>query len=717
MTRKSPAPLSVWRTLNHEDFILGAPHYPEHVDESYWERDAGRLAAAGANTVRMGEFAWHLWEPYEGHFEFNLFDRAIEVLARHGIKTILCTPTATPPRWLTVNYPEVLRVDANGRQAGHGSRQHCDTTSPVLRAHSQRITRTLAEHYRDNEAVIGWQTDNELNTSVSESYSPSCTLAFQSWLQIKYENDIKALNRAWGGDFWALAYDTFAQVDLPRDMAPSFLSPGHVQDFHRFLAAATAAFQHDQVEILRAVNPQWFVFHNLGNLSDIDFRGQFGQDLDFIGFDIYPMLYDEFRRGGGHAATQALHLDVCRSWSGNFIVPEQASGLGSQPGFSTMTPEPGEMRRMAMSSVARGADGLMFFRWRPAHFGAEIYWMGVIDHDDVPRRRYEEATQFFQEMTRLKADILGTHVRMDVGIAGADFDNQEAYKTYAMGLPAPIDDAQLLHRHCYEAGIACGFIHPEDDLSRLKVLYVPHWVMWKPEWTPRVEAFVAAGGTLILSAMTGTRDSDNHIHRVQAPGAGLSELAGVKVYEFGRLTGPGADGLFTWRDNKVNGGHVSAIVPPAASAGRKHGFTFGNQQFEAAHLYEKLEIADGTKVIGQWTDRFLAGSPVVTQRKHGDGQVIYMGTYLTGQIAAQLAASVIGPAGVKPLIADLPQGVEVTVRQADDRELFFVLNTTEEQMTLTQVPNGVELLSGTEVNTALTLEPYGCAVIRLNRKV
>ena len=177
-------------------------------------------------------------------------------------------------------------------------------------------------------------------------------------------------------------------------MAPGFISPGHLQDYHRFLARATAAFQHDQVAILRRVNPDWFIFRYLGNLADIDFRGRFGQDLDFAGFEIYPMLYDEFRRTGGLGPTQALHLDLCRAYSGNFIVPEQASGFGSWPGFSTMTPEPGDMRRMALSSVAlssvaRGADGVMVFRWRPAHFGAEIYRMGVIDHDDVPRRRYQ----------------------------------------------------------------------------------------------------------------------------------------------------------------------------------------------------------------------------------------------------------------------------------------------------------------------------------------
>ena len=401
----------------------------------------------------------------------------------------------------------------------------------------------MAEHYRDISHVIGWQTDNEFNTSISRSYSAATRREFQKFLEDKYE-DIAALNDAWGGNFWASAYDNFDQVVLPFDLSPGFPCPGHIQDYHRFLAFATARFQHDQVVILRETNPNWFVFHNLGALDDIDFRGQFSDDLDFVGFDIYPMLYDELQRVGGHAESQALHLDICRGFTGNFIVPEQQSGFGAQPGFSTLVPEPGEMRRMAYTSVARGADGVMFFRWRPAHFGQEINWMGIIDHDDVPRRRYDEAAQFATEVSEIAPRILGTHVRMDVGIAGADFDNQEAHRAYPLGLPSPLDDAILLHRHCYRAGVACGFIHPEDDLSRLKLLYVPHWVMWSEAWTRRIEAFARNGGAVILSARTGQRDRNNHVIRDKLPGRSLSALAGVTVEEFGPLAPANGEGLF-----------------------------------------------------------------------------------------------------------------------------------------------------------------------------
>lgn len=708
ISKTVPGAPSVWRPINLDTFLVGTPHYPEHVDESYWARDAERMAAAGFNVVRLGEFAWHIFEPREDQFDFELFDRAIAGLGRRGIKTILCTPTATPPRWLTTHYPEVLRVDGHGRPASHGSRQHADTASPVYRLHSRRITRAMADHYRDNPDVIGWQTDNELNTSESRSYSAASRLEFQKFLEAKYQT-ITALNQAWGGDFWATAYDNFDQVVLPLDGAPVFPGPGHVQDFHRFLAFATARFQHEQVTILRETNPDWFIYHNLGRLDDIDFRGQFTTDLDFAGYDIYPLLYDEFERNGSAAQAQALHLDLCRGFSGNFLVPEQQSGFGAQPGFVTLTPEPGEMRRMAWTSVARGADGLMFFRWRPAHFGAEIYWMGIIDHDDVPRRRYDEAKQFAIEASELAPLLLGTSVHMDVGIAGGDFDNQQAHRTYPMGLPSPQDEAVLLHRYCYERGIACGFIHPEDDLSRLKLLYVPHWLIWQEGWTDRIRRFAEAGGTVILSARTGSRDADNHVIREAAPGRTLSALAGITVREFGRLVGPGEEGLFP------SGGASSSGHQPAESARRRYTFRIGNRDFTAAYMYELIDLAVGTEALARWSNRFLDGEAAITLRTVGQGRVIYAGTYLSEALIEAFLADELRRAGVEPLLADKPAGCEVSLREGPQDRLLFVLNTTHEPITVPNVPAGRTVFGdATPSGGTLHLPGYGCVVIWLD---
>jgi hypothetical protein len=59
-TASKSAPLSVWRPIATDTFLVGAPHYPEHVDESYWQRDAERMAAAGLRAFEKIAAQWGL---------------------------------------------------------------------------------------------------------------------------------------------------------------------------------------------------------------------------------------------------------------------------------------------------------------------------------------------------------------------------------------------------------------------------------------------------------------------------------------------------------------------------------------------------------------------------------------------------------------------------------------------------------------------------------
>ena len=150
------------------------------------------MAAAGFNTMRLGEFAWHIFEPREGTFDFDLFDRAIEVLGKSRRQDHHVHADGDTAALADGAYPEVLRVDSNGRAMSHGSRQHANLASAVFRAHSKRITRAMAEHYRGNSHVIGWQTDNELNTSGSLSYGPVTLAEFQAFLQGQVQDHRRA---------------------------------------------------------------------------------------------------------------------------------------------------------------------------------------------------------------------------------------------------------------------------------------------------------------------------------------------------------------------------------------------------------------------------------------------------------------------------------------------------------------------------------------------
>jgi beta-galactosidase len=242
---------------------------------------------------------------------------------------------------------------------------------------------------------------------------------------------------------------------------------------------------------------------------------------------------------------------------------------------------------------------------------------------------------------------------------------------------------------------------------------VPHWLKWTDAWTGLIEAFAKAGGTVILGGRTGSRDVNNHVIHETSPGTKLSALAGITVEEFGRLMPGGGDGLF------AHGGRfgVNSVREklPATSASRHYVLKIGNAQVTAAHLYELLKVAPGTEVIGRWASRFAEGQAAMTSRKVSKGQVVYLGTYLSDALVEVLADQVLAPAGIVPLIADMPAGVEATIRESKDRRLLFILNTLGEPADVANIPNGTDLLGDAPVKAGrMRLPAYGCSIIELD---
>ena len=366
----------------YESFCFGVCYYPEQWPESYWEEDARRMQECGVNTVRMGEFGWALMEPREGHYDFSLFDRAIETLGRHGIKTIFGTPTAAPPKWLTHKYPEVLDVFETGQPANDQSRRQYCYNSPVYRQFSRKIVEALARHYRDNTNIIGWQIDNEMNNENPECFSESCRTAFRLWLQQKY-GTLDELNARWGTVVWSQIYSDWSQIDLPFP-TPAFHNPALMLDYKRFISDSATDYLNDQVEILRRYRPDDFLTHN-GAFKNINYYN-FSRALDLHAFDNYPTFNNSPRYSTGAALT------LVRGFNGRMMIMEQLTGPAGQT-YMLRTPQPGETRLWAMQAIAHGADGLLHFRWRSALRGAEEYWYGVLDHDNVPRARFEEFKQ------------------------------------------------------------------------------------------------------------------------------------------------------------------------------------------------------------------------------------------------------------------------------------------------------------------------------------
>lgn len=673
------APLSHRRPAALDRFWFGAPYYPEHWNAAEREADPPLMAAAGINVVRIAEFAWDLMEPSEGRYEFGFFDEAIARLGRHGVSTFLCTPTAAPPRWLTVEYPETLRVNADGVPLQHGSRQQCCHQSERFRDYSRRITRAMAKHFAGNPHVAGWQTDNEFLCHFSECHCENCQQAFREFLRERHRS-IEQLNRAWGTAFWAQTYRSFDEVLTPRPHKPTWTNPAQTLDYYRFISWGVTRFQRDQVEILRRANPKWTIFHN-GLFGHTDYRGAFTRDLDVLGYDNYPFFDQD---PNNRPRSQAFGLDRARGWSGNFIVPEQQSGPGGQGNYFHDQPEPGEVRRMAWTSIARGADSLLFFRWRTCRFGAEIYWCGILDHDNVPRRRYEEVKRLGGELKRIGGELLGTSVHVDLAVAQCDHEVFDAHSVLSMGLANPGNVAERIHGAAYDAGYAVGCIHPADDLRGVKCYIVPHWALFHPDWVEPLRAYVAAGGVLVIGARTATHDWNNNHIAESSPGV-LRGLCGVTVTEYGRQNRPDRRTL----ELELDG-----------------------QRVATEGWYEVLEPSAGTEVLARWSSRHLAGQPAITCRAEGAGKVIYVGAYLGDALVARLLPLWARVSGLQPLWPDVPAGVSVVRREKPGAQFWFFINGTDREQRIARVPAGTELLTGAFAGADWILSPHEVAIIK-----
>ena len=226
---------------------LGAAYYPELWEEAENEKDIARIKEAGLNCVRVAEFAWGRMEPKEGDFQLGWLKNIVEKLYENGIYTVLCTPSATPPRWLLTKYPETRMVMHDLIRADVSSRCHTCKTSPVMREKNRIIVTKMAETFANHPAVVGWQIDNEIYPYNEGCFCENCKAAFRVWLKNKF-GSIENLNKAWGMARWSLTYDSFDDVEPPYPR--QWRHPSLRKAWREFQYAQVKSYVEEQADIL-----------------------------------------------------------------------------------------------------------------------------------------------------------------------------------------------------------------------------------------------------------------------------------------------------------------------------------------------------------------------------------------------------------------------------------------------------------------------------------
>jgi beta-galactosidase len=667
-------------------YRFGVDYYPEHWPRGRWERDAQLMQEAGINTVRMAEFAWSLLEPSDGVYDFQWLDDALEILSHHGIQAILGTPTASPPPWLMALLPSAYRVRLSRQRAQYGGRREYCPSHDGFIERCRSVVSEMAAHYAEHPAVIGWQIDNEFSKLC---YCAHCHSSFREWLREKY-GSLEPLNRAWGTAFWSHVYTDWDQIPLPEDDGyfPTYgPNPALDLDYRRFSSDAVVRFQEAQLDILRRLCPTQFITHNTGFGLDVLNFFDIARPLDFISLDHYPRSFEPLTTVV-EPAQAAFFFDRIRGLKRkNYWMTEAQAGPG---GWRTlgMAPRPGELRLWSYQAIAHGADAMIYFRWRTALFGAEQYWHGVLDHDGQPRRRYREIHQVGRELQHIGKRILGAETRAQVAIL-LSYDSLYAFQNQ----PNHPDFSYLklvsgLHAAMQRRNISVDVVAPTDDLDQYRLVLAPALYVVDQAGADNLQRFVSGGGTLLLTARSGVKDTHNNVVEMPLPGL-LSAISGATVDEYDVLP-------------------TGTTVPLALDL---PGNNEECRQGQAQLWCDVLTPSTGT-VIATYQSQYYSGRAAATLNQYGQGQVLYLGTLGDAALLDTISGWLLQASAVRPVL-ETPQGVEAAQRWRDDTCLLFLLNHTDIDQEVVLPTPSLDLLGGEKVQGPVQLEPKSVRILAL----
>ena len=652
---------------------VGVYYYPEHWPETQWKRDLKQIRELGFEFVHYAEFAWGQLEPADGVYDFGWLDRAVQYAKEEGLKIIMCTSTATPPVWLVRKHPEICTLNENGTREAHGARQHPSPSSGLYREYALRMIDKLAERYGSDPMIIGWQLDNE--PKVVYDFNPAAQERFRGWLRVRYHNDIKALNQAWGTAFWSQAYRDFEEIEIPR-MSQYFMNNHQVLDYKRFATDEIASFLDEQARAIRRHSQpsQWITTNYIPSYGNGHLRKS--DELDFHSYTRYMVYGDKTgigRKGYrlGDVERIALANDFFRPIDGIYGVMELQPG---QVNWGQINPQPlpGAVRLWLWHVFGGGSKFTCTYRYRQPVYGTELYHYGIVGTDGVtvtPGGR--EFAQFIQEIDLLRKAY------------DPDAPKNEAYEKRRTAILFNHENMWEMDRNrqnrqwnserhltkYYDAlkrfGAPVDVVDERADFSIYPVLIAPSYQQIDEELVARWMEYVENGGNLVLTARTGHKTRNGHLFEAEFA-APIYSLIGAKI-DFYDL-----------------------LLPETPDTIR-----FDNKPYTWTNWGEILNPQPGTEIWGTYEGDYYTGRPGVIFRKLGKGTVTYVGVdSRNGDLEEAVLEKLYDR--LKIGIEHLPVGVHIEYRDG----FGIAVNYSDKTEKLPLSPDTQFLIGSSDIPTA-----------------
>ena len=493
---------------------VGTSYYPELTPQMDWDRDLGLMAEAGLSVVRVFDFAWAAFEPRELEYDFAWAQRFLDLLTKHGLSAVLCTPSAAPPAWLIHQYPQIMIETREGQSLPFGGRRDVDVCSPIFRDYAVRIATAMGERFGQHPAVIGWQIDNELCGAehlAPESHTPESTWRFRRWLQAKY-GDLAALNKAWYMTFWSQAFSAWGEVTTPRCQR---VTRGWAIDYSRFFSDMQAEFARLQYDALRPhlAEHQW-INHNSTAMFDRGLNhADMARALDNAGWDAYLGA-----ASAGHGYQEQF---VCLANDWLRTATRQPVKV-METGIHDCTEE-------YLSLLARhGVDMVLFWHWRCHRGNLEAGGRTICDYAGEPYPESYALAKAAAAFGRQASapDVSRRHAAMifSVDCFRAHLHKGKGWKE---GPPDYLDALIPTYAEAIERLGPIDVVEPGASLDGYRIVFAPSLRLLDESAAAVIRDYVESGGVLLASGKTAQVNGTAVYY--ERPGEPLAAVIGARL--------------------------------------------------------------------------------------------------------------------------------------------------------------------------------------------
>lgn len=658
-------------------FLYGGDYNPDQWPEKVWKEDIQFFKKANINSASINIFSWALLEPKEGKYDFSKLDKVVQELSENNFDIVLATSTAAMPAWMFKKYPDVSRVDYEGRRHKFGQRHNFCPSSKNYQRLAKRLVEKLAQRYSDNPHIAVWHVNNEYG---GNCYCETCQREFQSWLKKRYRT-LDNLNKAWNNNVWSHTIYDWDEIVVPNLLGDAWgpegsetIVAGLSVDYLRFQSEQLQKLFQMEKAVIREYDPDTPVttnFHSLPNKM-IDYQ-KWAKDQDIISYDSYP-TYDAPKY------LPAFLYDLMRSLKNKpFMLMESTPSQVNWQPYSPLK-RPGQMAATELQAVAHGANTVQFFQLTQAVGGSEKYHGAVISHSRrTDTRVFKEVANLGEKLKKIGPKILPTNNQAKVALI-FDWSNFWSYD-YVDGISQDFNYmAEILdyYRQFYERNIPVEVISVDDDFDKYDLIAAPVLYMMKEGLGKKINDYVAKGGKFITTFMSGMVGRSDNIYLGGYPGP-LKDVTGIWVEESDAVV-PGQKITANLAEEELNCGLICDLIHP-----------------------------DTAQTLATYSSEFYKGMSAVTVNEYGKGKAWYIGSKFSHDSLTKIMDKILADCKITGL-AD--GSLEVTCRQDEKgNKYYFVLNLSNSQKDLPTEFSGYQDLL-TEKSALTSLDPWQVMILR-----